>query len=611
MGELGIEKAGAFSPYIQQQVINNKKLNTVNKFSNPIENDSFKKSIRSDVTNESNNGHISVLDKAKCFGKGLISPVTSMLGSVKGFVTGAAIAAGGAALCIATGGAAVPLLVAAGIGMGGYQLTKGAYKAATAKTTEEAREAWEEIGAGTSAIGLSALGAKASLKSAGTSVTGITEAEVNNLSVIDAIGKNISSSIDSTKISWQTIKGKSGGNVSSTASPSVNRASKTAASPKTETPPQSEKPKVNSDSASKKASAETQKSSTVNNFDKVFKEKNMDSMQFLNDVIKPENFVADGGEVNFYKIPVKGMENYGVRVLKSSKGSRDITVMDKKKFDLATYKGEYKPENNAFADNLNVSAKVGTIGDSVEIVKFVEGNPLGIGKHINELLKNINKSRLYHLKELEGECGANQNLWQKILYGKIKQFEKNPQLDKLSDLTDADLAPFSAKAKISLTERYNIYNSNMQREEIIKIINNYESFSKNYNDSVSKIADLPQSSFDDAIKTVIQLQKQNIRLDCHHGNNILLDPATQKLGFVDLQYDNKWHSVANIDDFTKALLGGNRDNIFRGKYAVTDEANKELPAHIKTLVAKIQTAAKNNNVNWDSSNILKWTNTAQ
>ena len=75
--------------------------------------------------------------------------------------------AGGALLIAATGGAAAPVLVTLGAGIGAVQLGVGIYKSNTATTDAEAEQAWQGIGAGTSAITLSALGAKSALKAAG------------------------------------------------------------------------------------------------------------------------------------------------------------------------------------------------------------------------------------------------------------------------------------------------------------------------------------------------------------------------------------------------------------------------------------------------------------
>ncbi len=87
--------------------------------------------------------------------------------SIKRTLTTAAVAAGAVALTVATGGAAAPFLVAGGAAIGAVQVGKGAYKAATAKTDAEAEAAWQDMGAGTTAVIGSVAGAKGALKSAG------------------------------------------------------------------------------------------------------------------------------------------------------------------------------------------------------------------------------------------------------------------------------------------------------------------------------------------------------------------------------------------------------------------------------------------------------------
>lgn len=111
-------------------------------------------------------GKISTKDKLKNFLKGIISPVTNMLKSPKNLAMGAVAIAGGGLLIAATGGAIAPLMVAVGIVAGGIQLGANVYKAATATTDEEARLAWQGIGAGTTTVVGSVAGAKSSLKTA-------------------------------------------------------------------------------------------------------------------------------------------------------------------------------------------------------------------------------------------------------------------------------------------------------------------------------------------------------------------------------------------------------------------------------------------------------------
>lgn len=108
------------------------------------------------------------MDQAlKNFGKGLVSPITSMFSSKKSFLVGATTILGSVALVIATGGAAAPLLVAAGVGLGTLQAGKAVYNIASAKNGDDVEKAFYDIGGATGAIGLSLLGAKASLKQAG------------------------------------------------------------------------------------------------------------------------------------------------------------------------------------------------------------------------------------------------------------------------------------------------------------------------------------------------------------------------------------------------------------------------------------------------------------
>ncbi len=128
------------------------------------------------VKDELDDGYISGKEKCKNFFKGVGNFFKGMVCdengkfSLKRTLTTVAVAAGAVALTVATGGAATPFLVAAGATMGAVQVGKGAYKAATAKTDAEAAAAWQDMGAGTTAVIGSVAGAKGALRAAGKPV---------------------------------------------------------------------------------------------------------------------------------------------------------------------------------------------------------------------------------------------------------------------------------------------------------------------------------------------------------------------------------------------------------------------------------------------------------
>ncbi len=114
-------------------------------------------------TDGNDDGKISFKESAASFGKGLIGIVKSVVKHP--VATGLTIAAG-VALTVATGGAALPALVATGVTLGAAQIGVGIYKASTAETDGEAKQAFETIGNGTFAVTASALSAKGALNAA-------------------------------------------------------------------------------------------------------------------------------------------------------------------------------------------------------------------------------------------------------------------------------------------------------------------------------------------------------------------------------------------------------------------------------------------------------------
>lgn len=125
---------------------------------------------------------------------------------VKHPVMSAVALAGGIALTVATGGAALPIMVAAGATIGAGQIGYGVYKAATADSDAEAKQAFETMGNGTFEVATSALGAKAALS--GAAKAGVKGAEcTDDLNTAQALGKCFTVAPEATKVSAANIAG--------------------------------------------------------------------------------------------------------------------------------------------------------------------------------------------------------------------------------------------------------------------------------------------------------------------------------------------------------------------------------------------------------------------
>jgi|GEM_PF-5353772 len=148
-------------------------------------------------------GKISTGEKAKALLKGAGSIVSTM---IEHPVATVAVAGACIALTAVTAGAAAPAIVGVlgGIGatVGGVKVAKGAYKAATAETDGEAKEAWESIGSGATDIGLSVAGAGTALKMAGTTAEAAEVASTASKAgeVAGAAAKVTEAANESTKV---------------------------------------------------------------------------------------------------------------------------------------------------------------------------------------------------------------------------------------------------------------------------------------------------------------------------------------------------------------------------------------------------------------------------
>jgi len=111
-------------------------------------------------TNNTTDTKFTAYDATKSFIKGLISPVTTIFKNVKNFVIGMAFLAGITAAMAATGGALIPVFAVLGIGLGSYDIAKGAVGLAHAKGNKDKEKAFYNLGSGTGGLGLSLVGAK-------------------------------------------------------------------------------------------------------------------------------------------------------------------------------------------------------------------------------------------------------------------------------------------------------------------------------------------------------------------------------------------------------------------------------------------------------------------
>lgn len=133
------------------------------------------------VCNESNDGKFTWKEAGKNFLGGLVSPITNMFKSPTNFFIGAGCILAGAVVC-ALGGA--PLLIGAGLLIGGYQACKAGYKLATAKDGDDKEKAFYDAGSATTTIGLSLLGAKFAKNSTASSTTSGSTTTTSNTTAL-------------------------------------------------------------------------------------------------------------------------------------------------------------------------------------------------------------------------------------------------------------------------------------------------------------------------------------------------------------------------------------------------------------------------------------------
>ncbi len=154
-------------------------------------------------TDGKDDGKLAFGEKMESFGKGLAGLVKGAIN--KPILTAATVVAG-AGLVALTGGAILPVMIAAGATMGVGMIGVGAYKAAKADNDADAKRAWETIGTGTFTVGASLVGAKTSLNQANKA--GVISAKgVKDMSAGKALVQNFKSVPEALKVSGLNAKG--------------------------------------------------------------------------------------------------------------------------------------------------------------------------------------------------------------------------------------------------------------------------------------------------------------------------------------------------------------------------------------------------------------------
>ncbi|MGM9994059.1 MAG: hypothetical protein ACI37R_04960 [Candidatus Avigastranaerophilus sp.] len=153
-------------------------------------------------TDGSDDGKLSVKEALTSFGKGLAGIVKT---AVKHPIATVATVAAGVGLTVLTGGAALPVMAAVGTAIGTGTIVYGGYKAATAETDGEAKQAFETIGNGTFALATSALGAKSSLNAA--SKAGVSAAQnADDMNIVSATAQTFKVIPEAIKVSGINAK---------------------------------------------------------------------------------------------------------------------------------------------------------------------------------------------------------------------------------------------------------------------------------------------------------------------------------------------------------------------------------------------------------------------
>ena len=154
-------------------------------------------------TDGKDDGKLSFGETMESFGKGLAGLVKGAMNHP--IATAVTVGVGAAAVAL-TGGAILPVMVAAGATIGTGMIGVGAYKAATADNDADAKRAWEIIGTGTFTAGASLVGAKTSLNQANKA--GVISAKgAKDMSAGKALVQNFKSIPESLKQSCLNSKG--------------------------------------------------------------------------------------------------------------------------------------------------------------------------------------------------------------------------------------------------------------------------------------------------------------------------------------------------------------------------------------------------------------------
>ena len=153
-------------------------------------------------TDGKDDGKLGFGETLESLGKGFAGIVKAAVN--KPFITAGALAVA-TGLTALTGGAILPVMVAAGATIGTGMIGFGAYNAATAKTDTEAKQAWETIGTGAFSVASSAVAAKSALGQA-YKVGVYSGKGANEMSTTKALAQCFKSTPEAIKVALTNAK---------------------------------------------------------------------------------------------------------------------------------------------------------------------------------------------------------------------------------------------------------------------------------------------------------------------------------------------------------------------------------------------------------------------
>jgi len=234
----------------------------------------------------------------------------------------------------------------------------------------------------------------------------------------------------------------------------------------------------------------------------------------------------------------------------------------------------------------------------IQLVRFCEGDHPQ--QHYAETVASLEKikRRPQHLVEdvpsIFKECKT-----LAIQHQYVGKNEKAPYIEKFKTFMEDCRQGKEIKGPYDTSEVFS--------EEIVqRFYKAYTQLITQYLETIHQYAQMPQSTFNEAVQNLKLLEDHHIGQDLTHPSNILIDTTDTKnphIRFIDFHWDDSTEQSIGlrINNLAKIMLGSGY--LWVPALIANDNDNQQFKGILQALINKLETAAQSNDIEWNSQTL--------